>query len=341
MQKNMRKERIIWLDIVRAFSVVLIICTHFNDAVASREISIANRAYLIPSTFANGTFGTLGVSLFFIISGASLMYTYSEEFDIKTYFLKRFKGIYPMFWLAYAGAFLYYFWKCKRIIFNAEKWTFLLTILGFDGYFNYKVRTYYLLGEWFLGCIILMYILFPVIRKFYKKNAYLFLGIYLIIYVLVVWYYPFEMSISRNFFTRLLDFCFGMFVIDKMKKMKFYYVIPAGIVFLFFLLYKLPDKGMYAITLMGISAFIIVVAISEKIKKESVIKLCQTVGKYSYGIFLVHHIIINEILTRFSGCSLSFVEGCLLFLETVLVISLLAWCLFEGEKRLVKKISKK
>lgn len=67
MQKDTQKERIIWLDIVRAFSVILIICGHFNDAITGKNISIANKAYLIPSTFANGSFGTYIQFLFFTI----------------------------------------------------------------------------------------------------------------------------------------------------------------------------------------------------------------------------------------------------------------------------------
>ncbi|MBQ4530995.1 MAG: acyltransferase [Lachnospiraceae bacterium] len=338
MQKDTQKERIIWLDIVRAFSVILIICGHFNDAITGKNISIANKAYLIPSTFANGSFGTLGVSLFFMISGASLMYTYSNNIKIKTYFTKRFKGIYPMFWLAYAGAFLYYFWKNKGIHFIAEKWTFVLTILGFDGYFNYRVKTFYLLGEWFLGCIIFMYILFPLIRLLYKKNGYLFLGCYLVIYTILVLYYPFQMSITRNLFIRLMDFCFGIMVIDKIKKIKFYYAVPTSILLLLLLLYKVPGHGMYAITLMGMSAFIMLIAVSEKIKNKHIIQLCQTIGKYSYAIFLVHHIVINEMLARFSGCRLSFVEGSLLLLEIVIVIVFIAWSLFSVEKRTVAKV---
>lgn len=146
------------------------------------------------------------------------------------------------------------------------------------------------------------------------------------------------MSITRNLFIRLMDFCFGIMVIDKIKKIKFYYAVPTSILLLLLLLYKVPGHGMYAITLMGMSAFIMLIAVSEKIKNKHIIQLCQTIGKYSYAIFLVHHIVINEMLARFSGCRLSFVEGSLLLLEIVIVIVFIAWSLFSVEKRTVAKV---
>ena len=45
-KKDTQKERIIWLDIVRAFSVILIICGHFNDAITGKNISIANKYFI-------------------------------------------------------------------------------------------------------------------------------------------------------------------------------------------------------------------------------------------------------------------------------------------------------
>ncbi|MDE6314601.1 MAG: acyltransferase [Lachnospiraceae bacterium] len=329
------KERIVWLDIVRAFAVVLIILTHFNDTLKMMSITIAGKHYLVPSVFANGSFGTLGVSLFFLISGAALMYTYDKELKLSTYYWKRWKGIYPAFWICYAGAFLYYFWKRKGIAFQAEKWTFFLTVLGFDGYTAYRIENYYILGEWFLGCIVLMYLMFPLIRKLYHKNAYLTFVAYTLFYVVFVWFYPFEMSIVRNLFTRLLDFLFGMLIIYKGKRENSWVLVLNLLLFVILLFYEVPLHGMYGISLIGISCFMVLVGMSKWIKSPLFIQLCQKLGKYSYTIFLVHHVIITDVLRRFMGVELTMPEGIVLFGMVSIMIVLVSWCAFRVEKKTV------
>lgn len=44
--------------------------------------------------------GDIGVSLFFMLSGASLMYTWRQE-RITKFYIRRFRSIYPMFWIAW------------------------------------------------------------------------------------------------------------------------------------------------------------------------------------------------------------------------------------------------
>nr|WP_258323505.1 heparan-alpha-glucosaminide N-acetyltransferase domain-containing protein [Bifidobacterium indicum] len=75
------KQRLFYLDWVRALATVLIVITHFNNPV------LTNRP-----AFPNAPFGIyirdLGVSQFLIISGAALMYTYEDEehLDLKRSF---------------------------------------------------------------------------------------------------------------------------------------------------------------------------------------------------------------------------------------------------------------
>lgn len=62
---------------------------------------------MLPDTLFGMYLGSYGVTLFFIVSGAVLMYIYGDkEIDLASYYKKRFLGIYPMFWLAFAIFFI-------------------------------------------------------------------------------------------------------------------------------------------------------------------------------------------------------------------------------------------
>ena len=149
----MKKERIFYLDFVRAIAVVLILMTHYNAVYlyAGQPDKV-----FITAQIGNIYIGDFGVSLFFIISGAALMYVYDEKCELINFYKKRFLSIYPMFWIAYFIAFLYQFYVNKGIDLTVPKRNILLTLFGFDGYFAAVMPTFYILGELFLGCIILI-----------------------------------------------------------------------------------------------------------------------------------------------------------------------------------------
>ena len=80
------KARVKYLDFIRAFSTVAIIVFHFNCSIGLHH-TYAGDKHIIFYDYLNGNLGQIGVSLFFILSGASLMFTYSKSLDIKKYFL--------------------------------------------------------------------------------------------------------------------------------------------------------------------------------------------------------------------------------------------------------------
>ena len=87
-----RRRRIFSLDLVRALATALIVLTHFNNPF------LTDGRYLLTNQPFGIYVGAVGVSLFLIVSGASLAVTYKGDFSLRTFYWKRFKGIYPMFW---------------------------------------------------------------------------------------------------------------------------------------------------------------------------------------------------------------------------------------------------
>ncbi|WP_307741680.1 acyltransferase family protein [uncultured Mobiluncus sp.] len=172
-----KKKRLFYLDFVRAFSVLLILLTHFNNPffTASGWI-ITNHPFHI-------YVGDLGVSLFLMISGTALTVTYRRPLDLKLFFKKRFLGIYPMFWIAYAVFFTLRFLVYRANVGPLPYRSFPLTIMAMDGLVaNFGVPTMYLLGEWFLGFIVIFYLVFPLmlwgVQEHPWATAVLGLGIY-------------------------------------------------------------------------------------------------------------------------------------------------------------------
>ena len=78
----MKKERLFYLDFIRTIATISILLTHFNAIYIFSYPEQSDKAVITSRVF--GLYiGDFGVSLFFIISGAALMYIYGEKMDLK------------------------------------------------------------------------------------------------------------------------------------------------------------------------------------------------------------------------------------------------------------------
>jgi len=182
-----KRERIFYLDFVRAVATISIIFTHYNALfIYNTSIPMPQKA-ILTMTVGNVYIGSWGVSLFLIISGAALMYVYENELDVLKFWKKRFINIYPMFWIAYIFAMLFNFYRIGSIDTSIGKWRYIFSILGIDGYIaNWGVQTFFLVGEWFLGYIIIIYIIFPILRKGVNEYPLLLAIITAVLYILSI-----------------------------------------------------------------------------------------------------------------------------------------------------------
>lgn len=188
----MKSDRLFYLDCARAVAILLIIIAHYNDHI---KTTVSSGLMFFDPKIASA----IGISLFIILSGASLFVSSKNNFDILTFYKKRFFSIFPLFYTTYLFWFL-----MLTILFNEYPFppdrnplSFIFTMLGLDGFLLYKIKTYYLLGEWFLGLIIIMYILFPAIRYLFKKNRMITIIVSIIISFLTYYFYNLDMAIIR------------------------------------------------------------------------------------------------------------------------------------------------
>lgn len=316
-----------YIDTLRAFSVCLIFLYHFNRYIEQFNFSIP-----LFYGYRNGNWGNVGVFLFFMISGNVLYYKYGENINYKTYFKNRFFKIFPLFWICYCFAFLFYFWQLKTFP-DIPSYKFIYTILGMDGFLAYKTETFYLLGEWFLGSIIIVYLLFPLIRICVNKNIHVTLGVLLLLTSFIYhnnFWGLFQIAIGNNIIVALFYFVFGIWleeiILSCPKNIHFIIVCIFSILSLFILFIKLPVNQYICYLAITASIYVLAMDITKYLRCNKVINnLVEILSKNSYTIFLIHHIIIQNITRHFTGNAYS-LKGILCILTIcVLVTYICVW----------------
>lgn len=308
-----------YIDLVRAISVLLIITYHFNQQIGAHGIHAAE---IFKQTFASENIGSLGITLFIILSGAALMASYGRTLELRTYARKRFLAIFPLYWTGFLVTAATLFLLHGHLRGDSAHWKFLLTIIGFDGFLYYRIPNYYLLGEWFIGFILLLYLGFPLLRKALKQQPLLLCIGVLALYVSITTFYNelFVIDIVHNPLTRLPDFVFGMMFVAYVKRVSQSALLLAIVVFGVPLVWHLPIPHIYVAFLMGMSAFATLAFIAQKIETNARVNGgIAFISKYSFPAFLVHHNIIGELLVRFMNTSLGRVEVYFLYLIVLIL----------------------
>lgn len=318
-----RRPRLFYLDLVRALATFLIVLTHFNNPFLS------DGRYLLTNQPFGLYVGDLGVSLFLIISGAALAYTYERPIDLRSFYWKRFKGIYPMFWIAWLLGTIYFFIVQSGVPLNAAPARSMIwTVLGIDGWIGmFGVQTAYLLGEWFLGFIILFYLVFPVllllVERFPKSTAAGLIMVFAVTWVIMRDIFP-TIPGSIILTMRLPELAFGMYLVRYIKRVSPYAVVGAAVVLALngFFPTLLPKD--VATAAVGIAAFLILVVLARYIAIGPVRVLIEWVAKYSYAIFLVHHVVIMRLFMMLDTSGFLPIQFAMMFLASLVIIALLA-----------------
>ena len=151
---------------------------HFNATVTG-YFTLPHK--LFTSTLPLGIYlGDFGSSLFFIVSGASLALTVPAEQCPAQFYKRRARAVYPLFWLAWFVVFSYRFVAHPGSFGGARTVTLVLTLLGLD---NFAVAAGWVgtdfacVGEWFLGSILFLYLLFPLLQRGLRKRPWLTWGL--------------------------------------------------------------------------------------------------------------------------------------------------------------------
>lgn len=333
----MKQERLNSLDFIRVIAMAAILITHYNAYYLFGGGALL-RDIVITASIGNLYIGDWGVSLFFFLSGASLMYVYENKLDLKLFYKKRFLSIYPMFWLAYLAGFLYriitgYNWQ------GIPKYRILYSILGADGLLiSNGVRDFYVLGEWFLGFIILFYLVFPILRTAVNKNDILtFIGVVCLalLTVKICGLLPWSLVRSTVLFVRLPELVFGMLLVKRKIRPNLVSGLLGLVLVLANAVLKPPILKDIQVFYVGLASFFFLSYLASLIKNEKVMLLFQKVGKYSYAVFLVHHLITDIFFTKVSVQTMTRTHSYVSFLGLCVIIGFCAWMLYRVNSTLL------
>lgn len=200
-------KRLFYLDVIRVASAILIVVYHFSLPILLP--GIFRSADILHAT-VNGSWGMTPVYCFFMVSGAALMHRYgrAERLEIGTFYKKRFLSIYPLFWIAYVIGFFAVYWQLGHL-YDIPTWSLIWSVIGIDGWIVNWIPTFYMVGEWFLGSIIMLYLAFPAVRYCWKKNRNWTMALSFLAAAALFWYHPFPMDIKQNPVVDLFYFLLG------------------------------------------------------------------------------------------------------------------------------------
>lgn len=338
MNENKQKSRLAGADFVRAFCAIGIVMFHFYVTAATED--------KLCYTYANGAWGGLLVTVFFIISGAMLYYNHSEIKNLKSFYIKRWKSLFPPFYIAYIIFFIRNVYLTGMFFWAGSPVKLILTALGMDGYLYYLHNNYYIIGEWFLGAIIILYLIYPLLLWVFKKNALITGGVILAAYIWMCITDFFTILPEQNGISNILSFYIGMLIIKYRRQIldnKYVLIVSAVISTILFFV-RFPRSTFINIDnilmhVLGFTLFITLYHVGNIIMKAKPLsRVVSFVGGISYHIFLLQHMLIVIVLERINP--LNGFKAFVLFLIVTLITIIGAWLLKELTKAITKLLSK-
>ena len=244
----------------------------------------------------NSSWGFMYVTSFFCISGCVLYYNYPKVNSLKYFYFKRWKSIFPSFYICYSYFFLKNVFLHHKLFFGGHWSRLFFTFFGLDGYLRNKYKTYYIIGEWFLGAIIIIYILYPIMSILMSKNI---LIIHFIIYSYFIYNHIKNIIILRNtnIFVCINSFYFGMISI-KFHNLFFknkITLLMSFIILVFLCLYKI-SKNILFFQIQGFTLYIVLIQIGQLLMRTKFKGIFLEISILSYNMLLFHHTIILDIL---------------------------------------------
>ncbi|WP_017800203.1 acyltransferase family protein [Winslowiella toletana] len=333
----MNKNRLFYIDFIRAISLIMVIIFHFFIQIS---IVKGEKKIDLVSTFDKSTdLGSIAVGVFVIVSGFSLMNSNlnNPNFNPGDFYLKRFLSIYPSFWLSYSLAALSGYIYYGHLPNNAQAWTLIFSFIGLDGLINQIIPTYYMVGEWFLGMIIILYILFPLMLFLIKINPLLLTISALTISIITNYYYTELFTLKKwtnpifqaNLMIFGMNYCY--YSLSKNNQINAILFIT-GFTSLF-ILEPLVKSFIYPCLLFILLAYLG----NHLLIDRNIARVISFIAKYSFATFLVHHKVIFYISQSFNNIN-NPIAVPIAFITSIIISLVIGFCVTNLCNKIVKKI---
>ena len=280
------------LDVIRLAALLPVLCYHF--CIEAARLGFAVPAFLIGRAMADWV--EVGLAWFFLWSGAALCLQWQGRFRWRPDLVGRAAAMYPPFWLGFLVLFLY-----GDVLHgnnpDIPRWRVAFSLLGLDGYLAPATPTFYKIGEWFLGVILLLYLLFPLLLWCMEtRRRRLLLGALLLVWQLV-WPFlcPAPLEAGHTVLGRLPAFALGVWFGTQLRENRT--PLPRALWGLAALpLLWVPAVPRLAV-LLAVSAalFWVVYRLGQYIPRRFWGALRRPAG-WSYGVYLVHHVLLTLVL---------------------------------------------
>lgn len=284
-------------DLLRIISFFLILIHHCINELASKD------GY--HDWMSNLFTGGVGVSFFILLSGGSLAITQKNS-SILGFYRKRLSSILPQYWVAYFTVLLTLFVIDGSMAMGDNIYKIMLSIVAMDGYLGSTVNTYYLIGEWFTGFILILYIVSPLLIRLVKeKPATTFFITLLVSYASValsdyiVSCFPVWNKVPLwNPSSRVAEFFLGMMIgVYLLKKNKAHLIAAILSMLYIVIVTQVLKQSFLQFSLLGCSLcaalYIVLIYALGKVKlSERVMGIISFLSQNSFMAFLFHHQII-------------------------------------------------
>lgn len=164
-----------------------------------------------------------------------------------------------------------------------------------DGYFLYKYSNYYIVGEWFLGAIIMLYLLYPFLVYVMNKKMFI-IPIFLIMgYVSMYCTDLFEIMKFTNLITCMTSFYIGMIFIkfkDLFFKNKISWMVSL-LILVVMRFVKFPNFVFFH-QIQGLSLLVVLVQLGNCVMMTRWKSFFTELSKMSFSIFLFQHVVILD-----------------------------------------------
>ena len=189
---------------------LLVVIAHISQTLS---IPILSRFYGIPN-FYFVSLGGMGVTILLLVSGAVLRLNHSNVTDHKDFIIKRLSRIYPAYWCSLILILLIDAVASRMP--HLEPRDLILLITGMYAF----VRRW---GgpingvSWFIGLIVILYLMYPFIMPLIEKHGYIALFALLVISVWSRWFFGHEAGRLTDWFPlcRVFEFGLGIFIVER------------------------------------------------------------------------------------------------------------------------------
>ena len=287
------KNKINNIQILRAIAVLMVVFSHILQTLNQYGLELDNKVI--------SYFGSLGVDIFFIISGFIMVIVTQNKFgslsSVKRFLYSRFTRIYPLYWIY--GLFAYFF-----IV---------------NGKFDYRfVETLFLLPQtntalavaWSLIYELYFYIIFAIFMLTIKEKNLLFISL---IWGILMMIFFNLFSFNNEYFKvatspQILEFIMGIVIAKYYLKANKSLLTSIIVIILHIIILLLHQYIFYSNKFWFnyffehslVSSALVFLLVSIKELNSPIYKKIEFIGDISYGIYLSHIFLLIILIKIFN-----------------------------------------